>query len=58
MEKELLDNLRITLDMWATNAEKIAVTLRQTGYPNEAQSFEGQATAYWAVKNYLEVNSL
>ena len=59
METEkLLDNLKITVESWFNNAEKIAVTLSEKGYEEEARTFEGQATAYWTVKTYLEVNGL
>ena len=50
--------LKADLDRWIDGSEKAAGNLRDIGHPTEAQNFDGQATAYWVVKNYLEMNGL
>jgi hypothetical protein len=50
--------LKTDLDKWIDGCEKTAGNLRDIGHAKDAQHFDGQATAYWAVKNYLDVNGL
>ena len=54
----VISRLKTELDKWIDGSEKAAGNLRDIGHDKEAQNFDGQATAYWAVKNYLEVNDL
>ena len=54
----VISRLKTELDKWIDGSEKAAGNLRDIGHDKEAQNFDGQATAYWAVKNYLEVNGL
>ena len=54
----VISRLKDDLDKWIDGCEKAAGNLRDIGHSKEAQNFEGQATAYWAVKNYLDVNGL
>jgi len=54
----VISRLKTDLDKWIDGSEKAAGNLRDIGHSKEAQNFDGQATAYWAVKNYLEVNGL
>ena len=54
----VISRLKTELDKWIDGSEKAAGNLRDIGHDKEAQNFDGQATAYWAVKNYLDVNGL
>lgn len=54
----VISRLKTDLDKWIDGCEKAAGNLQDIGHDKEAQNFDGQATAYWAVKNYLEVNGL
>jgi len=54
----VINRLKTDLDKWIDDCEKAAGNLRDIGHAKEAQNFDGQATAYWAVKNYLDVNGL
>lgn len=55
---DVISRLKTDLDNWIDGCEKAAGNLRDIGHFKEAQNFDGQATAYWAVKNYLDVNGL
>ena len=55
---DVINRLKTDLDKWIDGCEKAAGNLRDIGHGKEAQNFDGQATAYWAVKNYLDVNGL
>ena len=52
----VISRLKTDLDKWIDSCEKAAGNLRDIGHGKDAQNFDGQATAYWAVKNYLDVN--
>lgn len=54
----VISRLKEDLDKWIDGSEKAAGNLRDIGHYKEAQNFDGQATAYWVVKNYLDVNGL
>ena len=54
----VISRLKTDLDKWIDSCEKASGNLRDIGHDREAQNFDGQATAYWAVKNYLDVNGL
>ena len=54
----VISRLKTDLDKWIDGSEKASGNLRDIGHDKEAQNFDGQATAYWVVKNYLEVNGL
>ena len=55
---DVISRLKTDLDKWIDGCEKAAGNLRDIGHGKEAQNFDGKATAYWAVKNYLDVNGL
>lgn len=55
---DVISCLKTDLDKWIDGCEKASGNLQDIGHDKEAQNFDGQATAYWAVKNYLEVNGL
>lgn len=55
---DVISRLKEDLDKWIDGSEKAAGNFRDIGHDKEAQNFDGQATAYWAVKNYLNVNGL
>jgi hypothetical protein len=50
----VISRLKTDLDNWIDGCEKAAGNLRDIGHFKDAQKFDGQATAYWAVKNYLD----
>lgn len=54
----VISRLKLNLDKWIDSCENAAGDFRDIGHAKEAQNFEGQATAYWAVKSYLELNGL
>ena len=54
----ILSRLKTELDKWIDGSEKAAGNLRDIGHTTEAQNFDGQATAYLSVKNYLDENGL
>ena len=45
----VISRLKTDLDNWIDCCEKAAGSLRDIGYFKEAQNFDGQAKAYWAV---------
>lgn len=55
---DVITRLKIDLDRWISGCEKSSFELRDMGHNKEAENLDGQATAYWVVKNYLEVNGL
>ena len=55
---DVISRLKTDLDNWIDGCEKAAGNLRDVGHAKDAQHFDGQATAYRAVKNYLDVNGL
>ena len=55
---DVISRLKTDLDNWIDGCEKAAGNLRDIGHFKDAQNFDGQATAYLAVKNYLDVNGL
>lgn len=55
---DVISRLKIDLDRWIDGCEKTSGNLSDIGHTKEAENFNGQATAYWAIKNYLEVNGL
>ena len=55
---DVISPLKTDLEKWIDGCEKAAGNLRDIGHAKDAQNFDGQAAAYWAVKNYLDVNGL
>lgn len=63
MEQELnipaiINQLKTNLERWISSCETCAGHMVEIGHDDQAKNFEGQATAYWAVKTFLEENNL
>jgi hypothetical protein len=54
----VISRLKLNLDIWIDSCEKASGNLNDIGFYKEAKSIEGQATAYWVVKTFLEENGL
>lgn len=54
----VISRLKLNLDIWIDSCEKASGNLNDMGHYKESKSLEGQATAYWAVKTFLDVNGL
>ena len=54
----IMSRLKLNLPVWISSCEEAAANLNDLGFYKEANSLEGQATAYWAVKTFLEENKV